>query len=171
MSRPVREGPLERSTVARETLTVLARRSALAGRTAIVTGASGAFGSATMEVLRYLGAHPIGIDRKPGDGVLACDVTDGEQVAPVIGEATGQLGGRLDLLIHYAGVGPAVDVGQPPGEETREALDVNLLGCRSWYLNDVGRNVSLWPDFTWAFAWQTRRFDVSSYEVLLPHPQ
>jgi NAD(P)-dependent dehydrogenase (short-subunit alcohol dehydrogenase family) len=61
--------------VARETLTVLARRSALAGRTAIVTGASGAFGSATMEVLKYLGAHPIGIDRKPGDGVLACDVT------------------------------------------------------------------------------------------------
>ena len=79
--------------MARETLTVLARRSALAGRTAIVTGASGAFGSATMEVLRYLGAHPIGIDRKPGDGVLACDVTDGEQVAPVIGEATWQLGG------------------------------------------------------------------------------
>ena len=44
-------------------------------------------------------------------------------------------------------------------------------GCRSWYLNDAGRNVSLWPDFTWAFARQTRRFDVSSYEVLLPHPQ
>ena len=44
-------------------------------------------------------------------------------------------------------------------------------GCRSWYLNDAGRNVSLWPDFTWAFAWQTRRCDVSSYEVLLPHPQ
>ena len=114
--------------MARETLTVLARRSALAGRTAIVTGASGAFGSATMEVLRYLGAHPIGIDRKPGDGVLACDVTNGEQVAAVICEATGQLGGRLDLLIHHAGVGPAVDVGQPPGKETREALDVNLLG-------------------------------------------
>jgi hypothetical protein len=44
-------------------------------------------------------------------------------------------------------------------------------GCRSWYLNDAGRNVSLWPDSTWAFAWQTRRFDLSSYEVLLPHPQ
>lgn len=43
-------------------------------------------------------------------------------------------------------------------------------GCRSWYLNDAGRNVSPWPDFTWAFAWQIRRFDVSSYEVRLPHP-
>jgi hypothetical protein len=32
-------------------------------------------------------------------------------------------------------------------------------GCRSWYLNDAGHNVSLGPDFTWAFAWQTRRFE------------
>jgi NAD(P)-dependent dehydrogenase (short-subunit alcohol dehydrogenase family) len=115
--------------VARETLPSLTRRSALAGRTAIVTGASGAFGSATLQVLRYLGANAIGVDRKPGDGVLACDVTGDHEVAAVIGEATGQLGGRLDILIHYAGVGPAVDVGRPPDAETREALDVNLLGA------------------------------------------
>jgi len=114
--------------VARETLPSLARRSALAGRTVLVTGASGAFGSATLQVLRYLGANAIGIDRKPGDGVLACDVTDDDQVAAVVGEATSQLGGRLDTLIHYAGIGPAVDVGRPPDAETREALDVNLLG-------------------------------------------
>jgi cation diffusion facilitator CzcD-associated flavoprotein CzcO len=38
-------------------------------------------------------------------------------------------------------------------------------GCHSWYLDDEGRNVTLWPDFTWAFAWQTRRFDPASYEV------
>ncbi len=38
-------------------------------------------------------------------------------------------------------------------------------GCRSWYLDGQGRNVTLWPDFTWAFAWQTRRFDPVSYEV------
>jgi cation diffusion facilitator CzcD-associated flavoprotein CzcO len=38
-------------------------------------------------------------------------------------------------------------------------------GCRSWYLDADGRNVTLWPDFTWAFAWQTRRFDPASYEV------
>ena len=114
--------------MARETLPSLTRRSALADRTALVTGASGAFGSATLQVLRYLGARVIGIDRKPGDGVLACDVTDDDQVATVIGEATGQLGGRLDALIHYAGIGPAVDAGRPPGAGTREALDVNLLG-------------------------------------------
>jgi cation diffusion facilitator CzcD-associated flavoprotein CzcO len=38
-------------------------------------------------------------------------------------------------------------------------------GCRSWYLDDEGRNVALWPDFTWAYAWQTRRFDPASYDI------
>lgn len=37
--------------------------------------------------------------------------------------------------------------------------------------DEAGRNVTLWPDFTWAFAWQTRRFDAASYDVCLPHPQ
>jgi NAD(P)-dependent dehydrogenase (short-subunit alcohol dehydrogenase family) len=114
--------------MARQTLARLAERSAFAGRTAIVTGASGAFGSATLRVLRYLGADVIGIDRTPGEGVLACDVADDEQVRAVIGEATGRLGGRLDTLVHYAGVGPAVDVGLAPGADVREALEVNLLG-------------------------------------------
>jgi cation diffusion facilitator CzcD-associated flavoprotein CzcO len=38
-------------------------------------------------------------------------------------------------------------------------------GCESWYLDANGRNVSLWPDFTWVYAWQTRRFDPSNYEL------
>ena len=114
--------------MSRETLTSLVERKALAGRTAIVTGAAGAFGSATLGVLQFLGAQAVGLDRVPGDGVLTCDVTDGEQVEAAVGEATGKLGGRLDILIHYAGVGPAVDVGRRPDAEVREALDVNLLG-------------------------------------------
>src|SRR6201996_8169760 len=112
----------------RETLTSLAARKALAGRTAIVTGGSGAFGSATLSVLRFLGADAIGLDRVPGDEGLACDVRDGEQVTAAVGEVTRQLGGRLDILIHYAGVGPAVDVGRAPDPEVHEALEVNLLG-------------------------------------------
>jgi cation diffusion facilitator CzcD-associated flavoprotein CzcO len=39
-------------------------------------------------------------------------------------------------------------------------------GCKSWYLDSEGRNVTLWPDFTWVYAWQTRRFDAPSYELL-----
>jgi NAD(P)-dependent dehydrogenase (short-subunit alcohol dehydrogenase family) len=114
--------------VTRETLTSLTGRKALAGRTAIVTGASGAFGSATLRVLQFLGARAVGLDRKPGDDVLACDVSDDDQVTAAAGEAVRRLGGRLDILIHYAGVGPAVDVGQPPDAQVHEALEVNLLG-------------------------------------------
>jgi NAD(P)-dependent dehydrogenase (short-subunit alcohol dehydrogenase family) len=113
--------------MSRETLRSLAARSAFAGHAAIVTGGAGAFGSATLRVLRYLGADAIGIDAVPGAGVVTCDVTDDEQVRAAIAEAVGKLG-RLDTLIHYAGVGPVVDVGQVASAEVREALEVNLLG-------------------------------------------
>ncbi len=111
----------------RESLRGLAARSAYQGRAVLVTGAAGAFGSATMRVLRYLGADVAGLDRVPGAGVVTCDITDDEQVRAAVTEAVRRLG-RLDTLIHYAGVGPVTDVGQPPDAEVREALEVNLLG-------------------------------------------
>jgi cation diffusion facilitator CzcD-associated flavoprotein CzcO len=43
-------------------------------------------------------------------------------------------------------------------------------GCRSWYLAPDGRNVALWPDFTWVYAWQTRRFDAASYDLAVSSP-
>ena len=118
----------------RENLRSLAARSAFAGRAAIVTGGAGAFGSATIRVLRYLGGDAIGIDRVSAPGVLTCDVTDDEQVGAAVAEAVKRLG-RLDTLIHYAGVGPVADVGQPANAEVREALEVNLLG--TWRVTAV----------------------------------
>ncbi|TQN30670.1 NADP-dependent 3-hydroxy acid dehydrogenase YdfG [Haloactinospora alba] len=100
----------------------------LSGRKVIVTGGSGAFGSATLAVLRHLGADAVGLDRKPDDGVIACDITDEEQVNEAVTEAVDRLGGRLDRLVHYAGVGPAVDIGAAPTAGARDALEVNLLG-------------------------------------------
>jgi cation diffusion facilitator CzcD-associated flavoprotein CzcO len=38
-------------------------------------------------------------------------------------------------------------------------------GCASWYLDDTGRNVTLWPDWTWRFRRRTARFDRPSYEL------
>lgn len=99
------------------------------GRAVLVTGGSGAFGSATLKVLRHLGADAIGLDRVPAEGVLACDVTSDGQTENAVGSAIERLGGRLDTLIHYAGVGPAVDIGDLPGPQVREALEVNLLGA------------------------------------------
>lgn len=38
-------------------------------------------------------------------------------------------------------------------------------GCASWYLDDKGRNTTLWPGFTWQFRLRTRRFDPESYTL------
>jgi cation diffusion facilitator CzcD-associated flavoprotein CzcO len=38
-------------------------------------------------------------------------------------------------------------------------------GCRSWYMDPSGRNVAIWPDYTWLFALGTRRFDPAHYVV------
>lgn len=37
--------------------------------------------------------------------------------------------------------------------------------CNSWYLDDTGRNTTLWPTFPYAFRRQTRRFDPEAYEL------
>ncbi len=38
-------------------------------------------------------------------------------------------------------------------------------GCASWYLDDTGRNSTLWPDWTWRFRRRTARFDPADYVV------
>ena len=42
-------------------------------------------------------------------------------------------------------------------------------GCQSWYLDDQGRNWTLWPGFTFAYRAMTRRFDASVCEVQSEH--
>lgn len=42
----------------------------------------------------------------------------------------------------------------------------HIGGCSSWYRHPVsGRNVVVWPGFTWAFRRQTRRFDRNAYHL------
>jgi cation diffusion facilitator CzcD-associated flavoprotein CzcO len=38
-------------------------------------------------------------------------------------------------------------------------------GCNSWYLDDSGRNRTLWPGFTFAFRQATDAFDADEYEL------
>jgi cation diffusion facilitator CzcD-associated flavoprotein CzcO len=49
-----------------------------------------------------------------------------------------------------------------------EQLDGTVwnTGCASWYLDDTGRNATLWPDWTWRFRQRTARFDAGSYELV-----
>jgi len=39
-------------------------------------------------------------------------------------------------------------------------------GCKSWYLDDAGRNRTIWPGFTFSYWWQTRRPRRSDFEVI-----
>ncbi|MDD9893187.1 MAG: NAD(P)/FAD-dependent oxidoreductase, partial [Gammaproteobacteria bacterium] len=42
-------------------------------------------------------------------------------------------------------------------------------GCQSWYLDEQGRNWTLWPGFTFAYRAMTRRFDATVCEVQNEH--
>ena len=46
----------------------------------------------------------------------------------------------------------------------------NTGGCSSWYLDEHGRNTTLWPRTTYTFRSQLSRFDVASYDVTAAHP-
>ena len=53
-----------------------------------------------------------------------------------------------------------------------EVLDRQMEGtvwtagrCQSWYLDETGRNSTLWPSFSYAFRRRTERFDPDAYEV------
>ncbi len=37
-------------------------------------------------------------------------------------------------------------------------------GCKSWYLAPNGRNTTIWPGFTFEFAFRTRKFQMSAYD-------
>jgi cation diffusion facilitator CzcD-associated flavoprotein CzcO len=38
-------------------------------------------------------------------------------------------------------------------------------GCKSWYLDENGKNVTLWPGFTWQFRRHTSQFRALDYQV------
>ncbi len=56
-------------------------------------------------------------------------------------------------------------------ERYNAALDARMqgtvwtTGCSSWYLDDTGRNGTLWPDWTFRFRRRAARFDASLYEL------
>jgi NAD(P)-dependent dehydrogenase (short-subunit alcohol dehydrogenase family) len=101
-------------------------------RRALVTGASGAFGSALRQELRGRGWQVAGLDLRPDPDdpeVLPCDVTDDDAVPGAVDAAVERLGGGLDLLVNNAGVGGPASAGAPPGDRVRTQLEVNVLGA------------------------------------------
>ena len=87
-----------------------------------------------------------------------------------------QLNYVVDALRHMSTTGvasiePRADVQRRWNESIDERLQNtvwNAGGCKSWYLDDTGRNSTLWPGFTWPFREATRRFDPVEYVMRSP---
>lgn len=104
--------------------------ASLAGKTAIVTGASSGIGAATVRALRREGARVAGgarrVERVDADVALELDVVDPESCAVFVSEAVGQLGG-LDILVNGAGLGLGRDPFTESSEEDeRVVLETNV---------------------------------------------
>jgi NAD(P)-dependent dehydrogenase (short-subunit alcohol dehydrogenase family) len=98
----------------------------LAGRVALVTGAAGAIGRAVAAAFAAAGARCQAADVSPGEGMLACDVTDEVSVAAGI-EAAQSLGPLTDV-VHAAGIVSVGRVEDLTAAELRGVLEVNLVG-------------------------------------------
>jgi NAD(P)-dependent dehydrogenase (short-subunit alcohol dehydrogenase family) len=118
-------------------------RFSLAGKVALVTGASGGLGAGFAVALAQAGAdvvlaarrrqgleatsHEIG---RLGRGALVVetDVTDPDACRAAVQAAVERFG-HLDVLVNNAGVGTAVPALRETPEQFREVIEVNLLGA------------------------------------------
>jgi NAD(P)-dependent dehydrogenase (short-subunit alcohol dehydrogenase family) len=102
----------------------------LEGKVAVVTGAAGGIGAATVEAFRREGAKVVGVDLlegSPGDLALAVDVTEEFAVQQMYAQVAEQFG-RIDILFNNAGISPDDDttVLATTLEAWQRVQDVNL---------------------------------------------
>ncbi len=50
--------------------------------------------------------------------------------------------------------------------QRRSKNTVWKAGCASWYLDENGKNTSLWPGFTVQYWLETRKFDERDYRII-----
>jgi NADP-dependent 3-hydroxy acid dehydrogenase YdfG len=125
----------------------------LAGRTAIVTGASSGIGAAIAAALAAAGVRVAGgarrVDQLATDVALELDVTDPESCERFVAAAVAELGG-LDILVNNAGLA----LGRDPFDQSTEAdeeivLETNVHGLIRMtrlclpHLRDLGHIVNL----------------------------
>ena len=117
-------------------------RIRLDGRVAVVTGAAGVIGTATIRLLAERGARIVAVDRKEDDLKAAikdlpasaealavtADVTKEDEVADYV-RATVDRFGTIDAFYNNAGIeGDIKPIPEYPLESFRRVLDVNVVG-------------------------------------------
>jgi NAD(P)-dependent dehydrogenase (short-subunit alcohol dehydrogenase family) len=104
----------------------------LAGQVAVVTGGSGAIGSAIIRTLQSAGARAVSLDlAPPPDSTIAfvrCDVRDDSSVASAVRQVVEQHA-RLDIVIHAAGVSRDAVLWKLSLEDWDFVQAVNLRGA------------------------------------------
>jgi NAD(P)-dependent dehydrogenase (short-subunit alcohol dehydrogenase family) len=118
-------------------------RFSLAGKVALVTGASSGLGAGFAVALAQAGADVVLAARRAGrlDAVrleveklgrpalaVETDVTDPEACQAVVRAAVDRFG-HLDVLVNNAGLGSAVPALRETPEQFRQVVDVNLMGA------------------------------------------
>lgn len=113
-------------------------RSAVRGKTVLITGASRGIGAATARLFAASGAR-LGLAGRPGAGLTAvaeetgalaleCDVSDFAQVERAVQGVCDRFGG-LDVLINNAGtIAPIARIAQANTEDWGRQIAVNLTG-------------------------------------------
>jgi NAD(P)-dependent dehydrogenase (short-subunit alcohol dehydrogenase family) len=102
----------------------------LEGKVAVVTGAAGGIGAATVEAFQREGAKVVGVDLldgAPGDLALAVDVTEEFAVQQMYAQVVEQFG-KVDILFNNAGISPDDDTSvlETTLEAWQRVQDVNL---------------------------------------------
>jgi NAD(P)-dependent dehydrogenase (short-subunit alcohol dehydrogenase family) len=117
-------------------------RIRLDGRIAVVTGAAGFIGAATIRLLAERGARIVAVDRREQDLktaikdlpataqalAIAADVSSEDEVADYVGAAVAKFG-TIDVFYNNAGIeGDVAPITQYSLASFRRVLDVNVVG-------------------------------------------
>lgn len=117
-------------------------RIRLDGRVAVVTGAAGVIGTATIRLLAERGARIVAVDRREQDLQTAikdlpasaqalavtADVTSEDEVADYVRAAVEKFG-TIDVFYNNAGIeGEITPITKYPLEAFRRVIDVNVIG-------------------------------------------